>query len=313
MLFWAEKQNRVQEGFLQRLWGMIYPWLVYEAVSTFITIVCLMVLVMTDPSLISQMKDANAYYNALYNVIQSHYILLALFTCLISIPLMLLFMQMDRKKEKRLGMKLEAWNCPKPAEFLLCLACGAAVCVVFNHLLEFSGLYKLLEDSFDPVAQLLYVGNFWLELAVIGVLTPVAEELIFRGLIYRRLRWYTDAKWAIFLSAMIFAVFHGNLLQGIYAFAIGLLMAFVYEKYHHILAPVLIHVGANLISVLLSESPELQIIYAEDQKALYYAVTLFMMALFVFSFYWILTNVTPERQDDQPAPAAEYSNSMKED
>ena len=299
MLFWTGRQYNFREGYFQRLWGLIYPWLVYEAASILVMVLYMTFRMMTDPSLMEALKDLNVYTRMMNNVVQEEYVQISLFTCLISIPLMLLFMHLDRKKEERLNMVRECWECPKAPAFALCFLCGAAVCVVFNHVLMFSGLYDLLSDSFEPVADLLYGGSFLLELIAIGILTPVVEELIFRGLIFRRIRWTLDAKWAAVLSALIFAVFHGNLLQGIYAFAIGLLLAFVYERYHHIMAPIGIHVGANLISVLLSEESALQKIYESDTA--FYAATLLMMALFVVTFYLILTKITPARLDEEPA------------
>ncbi len=299
MILWAGRQDNLQRSYFQRLWELIYPWLVYEGVSFFVMMIYLMVKLMTDPGLMQDMNNVTAYMNRMNALIQSDYIVIALFTCLIAIPLMLLFMRLDRKKERKFQMRFERWESTGPASFVCCLILGAAVCVVFNHVLMYSGLYDLLSKNFEPVAEMLYTGNFWLELAVVGVLTPIVEELIFRGLIYRRLRWSLDAKWAMVISALIFAVFHGNLLQGIYAFGIGLLMAYIYERYHHILAPILIHVGANMISVLLSDSGLLDFVYESDET--FIIATLIMMVVFVISFYLILTKVVPKRADEDPA------------
>ena len=299
MVFWTGKQEQYRTSPLQLMWGLMYPWLVYEGVSILVTAAYMVFRMMMDPSLLASMKDTDRYVRTMNALIEENYILIAFFTCLITIPLMLLFMHLDRKKEERLTMTRERWELPPVQAFALCLICGAAVCVVFNHLLIYSGLYDLLSSSFEPVADLLYGGSFLLEIIAVGILTPVVEELIFRGLIYRRLRWMLDAKWAAVVSALIFAVFHGNLLQGIYAFAIGLLLAFVFERYHHVLAPILIHVGANVISVLLSENEALQVIY--ESNTAFIVATLVMMAVFVVSFYLILTKVTPARLDEPPA------------
>ncbi|MBO4872521.1 MAG: CPBP family intramembrane metalloprotease [Lachnospiraceae bacterium] len=293
MIFWAGKQDNIRQSMLQQMWNLLCPWLVYEAVSILVMTFYMIFRMMTDPSLLTGLNDTDTYIRQMTRLINEKYVLIALFTCLISIPLMLLFMSLDRKKERRLGMVLEGWEKPQPIFFVLCFLCGVSVCVVFNHLLIFSGLYDLLSSDFEPVADLLYTGSFWLELAVVGLLTPLVEELIFRGLIYRRLRWALEAKWAAVLSALIFAFFHGNLLQGIYAFGIGLLMAFVYERYHHILAPVLVHAGANLISVFLSENEALQKIYETSEA--FFLTTLCMMIVFIASFYKILTVPAPAK------------------
>ena len=62
---------------------------------------------------------------------------------------------------------------------------------------------------------------------VIGILAPIAEEMVFRGAILRSLlkAFSPQMHWlAIILSALLFGVVHGNLPQGCHAFAIGLLL-----------------------------------------------------------------------------------------
>ena len=293
MVFWTGRQEQYRTTPLQLMWGLMYPWLIYEGASILVTAAYMVFRMMMDPSLLASMKDTDQYIRTMNSLINENYVLIAFFTCLIAIPLMLLFMHLDRKKEERMRMTRECWELPGVPAFALCLVCGAAVCVVFNHLLMYSGLYDLLSSSFEPVADLLYSGSLLMEIIAVGILTPVVEELIFRGLIYRRLRWALEAKWAAVVSALIFAVFHGNLLQGIYAFAIGLLLAFVCERYHHIMAPICIHVGANVISVLMSENTALQKIY--ESNTAFLVSTLVMMAVFVASFYLILTKIMPAR------------------
>ena len=63
-----------------------------------------------------------------------------------------------------------------------------------------------------------------------SILAPVSEELIFRGYILQTLRPY-GKKFAIVLSAFLFGIFHGNLLQTPYAFLMGLVLGYVAEEY----------------------------------------------------------------------------------
>lgn len=57
---------------------------------------------------------------------------------------------------------------------------------------------------------------------------------------------------AALLSSLAFAIYHGNLYQGAYAFCVGLCLAWIYERTHVFLAPVILHISANLFSVLFS-------------------------------------------------------------
>ena len=56
---------------------------------------------------------------------------------------------------------------------------------------------------------------------------------------------------AIFLVSIFFAVYHFNLLQGLYAFLVSIIVTCVYEKYHNLWLPIIIHCIGNLVSSLL--------------------------------------------------------------
>ena len=85
-----------------------------------------------------------------------------------------------------------------------------------------------------------------------GLIAPVAEELVFRGLIFKRVRTYSNFVTAAFVASIIFGIYHGNVVQGIYAFIVGFLMCFVYERFRNIWAPILFHCSANTVSVLIT-------------------------------------------------------------
>ncbi|MCF0142966.1 MAG: CPBP family intramembrane metalloprotease [Parasporobacterium sp.] len=84
-----------------------------------------------------------------------------------------------------------------------------------------------------------------------AILVPIAEELTFRGLIYNRIKSSLGFWPAALISSAVFGIAHLNLAQGVYAFFLGLVMAAVYKYADHIIAPVLVHVGANGATVLL--------------------------------------------------------------
>ena len=78
-----------------------------------------------------------------------------------------------------------------------------------------------------------------------GLLAPVAEEILFRGLILRNLLPY-GKKVAIFVSALLFGLYHGNIVQSPFAFAVGLVLGYVAVEYSIVWAMAL-HMFNNLI------------------------------------------------------------------
>lgn len=78
-----------------------------------------------------------------------------------------------------------------------------------------------------------------------GILAPITEEILFRGLIQRTMLPF-GKKFAILVSALTFGLFHGNLIQTPYAFAVGLVLGYVAAEYNILWAMVL-HMINNLV------------------------------------------------------------------
>ncbi len=78
-----------------------------------------------------------------------------------------------------------------------------------------------------------------------SVLAPLSEEILFRGYVLRALRPY-GKRFSILLSAVLFAAFHGNLLQAPYAFLAGLVLGYAAAEYS-ILWAVVLHVFNNFV------------------------------------------------------------------
>lgn len=89
----------------------------------------------------------------------------------------------------------------------------------------------------------------------VSVIVPIAEEVVFRGGILRRLlQWFgKERRWvAIATSALLFALFHGNLAQGIHAFTIGLFLGWLFYRTNSIVPGVVFHLVNNTTAVVLS-------------------------------------------------------------
>ena len=71
--------------------------------------------------------------------------------------------------------------------------------------------------------------NLWVNLFIMVLCAPVAEELIFRKLLIDRLTQYGEGV-AVLFSGLMFGLFHGNLNQFVYAFVLGLCFGFIYVK-----------------------------------------------------------------------------------
>ncbi len=88
----------------------------------------------------------------------------------------------------------------------------------------------------------------WLLIGV-GIIAPIAEELIFRGFIQKRLLDSFPVWAAIVIQAFFFALIHGNLVQMSYAFVIGIILGLLVYKSNSIYPAIILHVVNNSIAV----------------------------------------------------------------
>lgn len=126
---------------------------------------------------------------------------------------------------------------------------GIAACLLFNYLFM---LVDFTSTSYQQTEAMLYSPDRMIQFAAIGVFAPLTEELVFRGFGFWRMRRICTFAQAAIFSALCFGVFHGNIVQGVYGFCLGFILALVFEVYHGIWAPVLLHMTANITSLLLT-------------------------------------------------------------
>lgn len=154
----------------------------------------------------------------------------------------------DSKQIRWEGKKLSLYSA------IIMIIIGICACIGVNILFELTGLKTIREEDAKNVAKALYSDKLWLQILVVGIAAPVAEELLFRGILYRRMRTWLSVGPSALAALLIFAAVHGNLLQALYAFILGALLVWTYERFAKLTAPIILHVSANLISILVQQS-----------------------------------------------------------
>lgn len=107
-----------------------------------------------------------------------------------------------------------------------------------------------------------------------GLIGPVLEELVFRGIVYNKLKKFTDITKATIITGLIFGIFHGNIIQFIYAFLFNIILTKVYDKDNNIFNPIIVHVSANSIVTLM--------LFVIKKLNIYLSLLFFIILLFVF-------------------------------
>lgn len=168
---------------------------------------------------------------------------------LISIPASVFLYRMFLRDERRYITDLRGRKKFPCIRCVVFAAVGSSVGL--NILIQLSPLIELFPSILE-VNEELTGGSAALSVLYVIFVAPAVEELLFRGLVFQRSREYMNFIPAAVLSALMFGVMHANMVQFIYAFLLGLILAFVYEYYGLLRAPVLFHVIANLAGNLAS-------------------------------------------------------------
>lgn len=118
------------------------------------------------------------------------------------------------------------------------------------------GLFQqyLNPETYQETQSLISEGkSVWSLIFWMGMVAPFAEEIIFRWMVYLRMRDNMRVFTAALLSGLAFGIYHMNLLQGVYATIMGVIFALILEWSGNLFASVFLHMGANIWSLLVSD------------------------------------------------------------
>ena len=101
------------------------------------------------------------------------------------------------------------------------------------------------------ISQIMANSGMFPRVLAVGIGAPIFEELVFRKLIVDRLIKYGEFI-AVFTSGLTFGLFHGNFQQFFFAFALGLLFAFVYVRTGRIRYTIGLHMTINMTTSVIT-------------------------------------------------------------
>lgn len=88
------------------------------------------------------------------------------------------------------------------------------------------------------------------------LMAPVLEEIVFRGLMYSRLKKGLPIIAAAIVTSLAFGIAHGTVIWAIYTFIFSIVLIWVFEKFQSLAASILLHLAYNLSGMALSLIPE---------------------------------------------------------
>ncbi len=239
-----------------KVWQMIYPVGIYYVVSGLV------------------------YFGleAVMGPAGSDYMLRQMICAAATLPFLWTFYKEDRRAEQlpKGGVGRSRDVIPDPeatfhrkrllSSLALSAIAGGTAGIALNNLIAMARLTQV-SAGFQEANEAFFAGKLIYELLGSCLLIPAAEELLYRGVVYKRMRAVFGVRLAIILSALLFGLMHGNLVQFLYAGLLGLLLAYLLERTGSVWAPVLAHIAANLAAVARQETGWLSFCYEASPGA----------------------------------------------
>lgn len=199
-----------------------------------------------------------------------NYIALAISYYLIGFPVFYFMIKGLPEGEKREDKKLGAWEIVK-----FCFI-SYSLMYIFNFLTNiFIILISIFKGSevVNPLQNIIEGSSLILTLIFVGILSPIIEEMMFRGIMLNKLRRYGD-KVAIVTTALLFGLFHANFSQFFYATVLGLIFAYVTLKTGTIKYSIILHIFVNTMGSFI-----IPLIIGDGSNLVAYGCVLFLVLL----------------------------------
>lgn len=249
-----------QTNIRNRTWELFGPIILKVVVSLLVESLVVAVFTMKylpNASASMSMEQLMAYVE---EDVYKYIVEITAISALATIPFLILMRSNDRKKEKAMGLVQN--NRAALSKYVYVAVISIAFSLALNNLVLLSDLAEY-SIAYQETAEVLYSPSLMVQILCLGIVTPIMEEYIFRGLIFKRLRNRFPVRRAIVSSALFFGIYHGNLVQMIYGTLSGILLAYLYEKYGSLKAPILAHMLMNTVACILTEVDVFTWIFSE--------------------------------------------------
>lgn len=215
-----------KESLLVKIWNVVWPLFIYVIAQNVVVLIGMLLL-----------------------PYETYAVLFLLISALICIPIYYQIYKKDCKQAGDVKRNIPMGN----KDFFAIIVSGAALAVSMNNIISLTPLPYLF-TGYEETNEVLFSGGMVLQILSAGIFACIVEELSMRGVTYLRMKRYWGKRRAIILSALVFGIYHLNVVQGVYAFFLGLFFAWLYERYDSLWAPIIAHMSANLVVILLGSS-----------------------------------------------------------
>lgn len=123
--------------------------------------------------------------------------------------------------------------------------------LIYSLIVYFYGITPPTTDVYTQLMGHVTPLTFLLNLLLAGVMAPVIEETLFRGIVFAGLKSYFGKWTAAVLSALLFSGLHLQLIGFFPRFVLGIILVHLYDKYQSLYPSMAFHALNNLVAAIL--------------------------------------------------------------
>lgn len=165
--------------------------------------------------------------------------------------------------------------------------------IVFAMLAVMIGPLQKLLERYMGLSDILAGQDvpLWLLILATTIFGPLAEELVYRGVLMGAFREAWGDRLAIIFSALIFAIVHMDVIQSTYAFVLGLILGYIYMKTRNLWCAYIMHaivnfLGGPVAKIFHLDTPERAVI-----------LLLVMFVLGIIGLVMVVTNNSKQKKE----------------
>ena len=237
-------QKKKRNIFWYFLAPIVLEWVVSFVVQSFIEIVYMLQNIVALESALENESSLVEFMNEMVLVLNQYATEITTLIAICAIPFLLRMYKKDKSNVSEWWENKKSLDGKSIGVITLMAIC---VCIAANDFVLLSGI-TAQSEAYIETAQLIYESPYIVQIIGLAIIVPVMEEMVYRGLLYRRMREYLPVAVSIIGTAILFGVYHENFVQLIYAAVIGMFLAYLFEKFRSVKASILFHVVANLTS-----------------------------------------------------------------
>lgn len=199
------------------------------------------------------------FHNVSYNVVLSKSVLVAIFSMkgkkeILSLMAIILtsiifYFKYYKNQENRRIINIMIKK-PYISDIIGMFITGISVTFLFYILTMLLSKQGMIQNQGTNLIEM-SVFRITISILTVGILVPIFEEVLFRGIVYGAFNHIFNSWLAIIMQAIIFALIHRNSMQCIYTFFLAIVLGFFYNWNKNIIYCFAIHIIFNVFGTYI--------------------------------------------------------------